>query len=190
VSDGTRPVARPTREGAPVLPDPPPAPGRGRPPWSYVFFALALAAVSLALAVGALATGTTLGGGGGASEQDRQEALQAARDRTLTLTSYDFRRLDQDFATVLAASVPPFRDEYTETTTQLTPAFTQAEAVATSTVVGAGLESYAPERVVAVLAVDQQIATKGAQPRTERNRLRMTLVPSDQGWVVEKVERL
>ena len=189
MSDGTRPVVRPAREGAPVLPDPPPAPGRGRPPWSYVFFALGLAAVSLALAVGALATGTTVAGGG-ASEQDRQGALQAARDRTLALTSYDFRRLDQDFAAVLAASVPPFRDEYTETTAQLTPAFTQAEAVATSTVVGAGLESYAPERVVAVLAVDQQIATKGAQPRTERNRLRMTLVPSDQGWVVERVERL
>jgi Mce-associated membrane protein len=172
-----------------VLPDPPPAPERGRPPWSYVFFALGLAAVSLALAVGAVATGSTLGGGG-TSDEDRERALQAARDRTVALTSYDFRRLDQDFQAVLGASVPPFRDEYTSTIDQLKPAFTQAEAVATSTVVGAGLESYAPERAVAVLAVDQQIATKGAQPRTERNRLRMTLVPSDQGWVVERVERL
>ena len=43
---------------------------------------------------------------------------------------------------------------------------------------------------VAVVAVDQVIRTRGAQPRTERNRLRMTLVRPDATWLVERVERL
>ena len=56
--------------------------------------------------------------------------------------------------------------------------------------VAAGLESFDSDRAVAVVAVDQQISAKGAQSRTERNRLRMTLVRGDGTWLVQKVERL
>lgn len=193
-SPASEPAA--TKPAAPRPPSSQPAAGaatapvraeRSRPPWSYVFGALALAALSLALAVGALATGTTVGGGGDA---DRKAALEAARQRTQALTSYDFRRLDQDFAGVLATSTGPFKEEYTKATAQLGQGFAAAEAVATAQVLAAGLESFEGDRAVAVVAVDQQITAKGAQPRTERNRLRMTLVRSEGAWLVEKVERL
>lgn len=163
-----------------------PSPARERPPWSYVFAALGLAAVSLALALGAIISGSSLGGGDG----DRDEALDAARQRTVALTSYDFRRLDQDFTAVLDTSTGPFSEEYAKATGELRESFTASETVATSTVLAAGLESFGAGRAVAVVAVDQVLASKGAQPRTERNRLRMTLVEADGTWLVEMVERL
>ncbi len=182
--------ARPDRASSASLPPPPPeiASGtrtRSRPPWSYVYAALGLAALALALAVGALAT---VGGGG--SEQDRKGALEATRERTLALTSYDYRKLDEDFSGVLATSTGSFSQEYAKATADLRASFTAAESVATSQVVAAGLESFESDRAVAVVAVDQQIAAKGAQARVERNRLRMTLVRGKDTWLVEKVERL
>jgi len=108
-------------------------------------------------------------------------ALEAARARTATLTSYDHRTLDADFAAVLATATGEFAREYRATTEQLRPTFLRTRAVAAAEVVAAGLESVqapadGPQRAVAVVAVDQVITTAGAPPRTERNRLRMALV--------------
>lgn len=151
--------------------------------------ALGLAVVSLAVAVGVLLVGPA--GSGTDTEAARRSALEAARERTLALTSYDYRQLEENFAGVLATATGQFATDYQDTTAQLRPTFTDAQAVASATVVAAGLESFEPDdRAVAVIAVDQVIATKDAPPRTERNRLRMTLVRPADTWLVERVERL
>jgi len=153
-----------------------------------VVVALGLAVVSLAVAVGVLLVGPA--GSGTDTEAARRSALEAARERTLALTSYDYRQLEESFASVLATATGQFATDYQDTTAQLRPTFTDAQAVASATVVAAGLESFAPDRAVAVIAVDQVISTKDAPPRTERNRLRMTLVRPADTWLVERVERL
>ncbi len=161
------------------------------PPWSVVVVALAVALVSLAVAAASLLL--SRGAGTGAADTgaaDRDSALAAARERTEDLTSYDFTTLDADTKAVLATATGEFAKDYAATSAQLRPTFTSRQAVATAKVVGAGLESVQADRVVAVLAVDQVIMTRGAAPRTERNRLRMTLVRPDGTWLVERVERL
>lgn len=169
------------------LPAPPPAaPRDARPSWTVVALALSAAVVGSAFGLYSL----LFGGGGEDLERDRASALEAARERTVVITSYDHRRLDADFAAVLERAVGPFEDDYAKTTEMLEPTFTSQQAVATGTVVAAGLESADADSAVAVVAVDQVITTKGAAPRTERNRLRMTLVRPDGTWLVERVERL
>ena len=128
-------------------------------------------------------------------ERARASALEAARERTVALTSYDHRRLDEDFAAVLETATGDFAQEYRRTTAQLRDAFVQQRAVAEAQVVAVGLESAdvdgnGPDRAVAVVAVDQVIRTAGAAPRTERNRLRMELVRREGTWLVQRVERL
>lgn len=96
---------------------------------------------------------------------------------------------------MLETATGEFRAEYQRTTSQLRATFQRTQAVATGEVVAAGLESAdvdgdGPDRAVAVVAVDQVIATAGAPPRTERNRLRMGLVRRGDSWLVERVERL
>ena len=147
---------------------------RARPPWSFVLVATGLALVSLLLASTALLLGGDAGEGDG--EQDRASALSAARERTARLTSYDFRTLDADFAAVLTTATGDFDRDFLATSEQLRPIFVAQQAVATANVVGAGLESSGSDRAVAVVAVDQVISASGAAPRTERNRLRMTLI--------------
>ena len=179
------------------LPEPPPPPSpvarpRTGAPWPVVAVALAVAIVSLAVAAGAL-----LSRGDSTTEVDalRTSALEAARERTTRLTSYDHRTLDADTAAVLETATGEFADDYRSTTAQLSETFRTTQAVAKGTVVGAGLESLerpadGPVVAVVVVAVDQVITTKGAAPRTERNRLRMELVRPEDVWLVSSVERL
>lgn len=164
---------------------------QARPPWAVVAVALAVAAVSLAIAAAAL----LLSPRGESADATRTSALAAAAERAEALTTYDHRTLDASFASVLETATGEFAAEYRTTTEQLRPTFTRSRAVAVGEVVAAGieadeLEGDGAERVVAVLAVDQVITTSGAPARTERNRIRMTLVRSDDTWLVEKVQRL
>ena len=156
-----------------------------------VVVALAMAAVSLAVAAVALLVRP----GGDQADDTRASALAAATERAETLTTYDHRTLDASFASVLETATGEFEADYKKTTEQLRPTFTQTKAVAAGEVVAAGIETAElegddPDRVVVVLAVDQVITTSGAPARTERNRIRMTLVRPDGTWLVEKVQRL
>lgn len=156
-----------------------------RPSWAVVAVALSVAVVALGVALYAL-----LLGGGPSDDEVRESALEAARERTVVITSYDHRTLDATFMQVLDLAVGSFRTDYATTTEQLRATFTSQQAVAVGRVVAVGLESAQEDRAVAVVAVDQVITTKDAAPRTERNRLRMTLVRPDGTWLVERVERL
>ena len=154
--------------------------------------ALAVAVVSLGVALASLLLGDPAAD---RAERARESALQAARERTTTLTSYDHRRLDEDFAAVLETATGEFKAEYEKTTMQLKSAFVQQRAVAVAEVVAAGLEEAdvdgeGDDTAVAVVAVDQVIKTAGQPPRTERNRLRMELVRPDGTWLVTRVQRL
>lgn len=164
-------------------------------PWLVVVLALIFGLLCLAVAGAVL--WTERGGDGGVDDaaQVRASALEAARERTVALTSYDHRTLDEDVAAVLSTATGAFEQEYTSTVEQLRETFVSSQVVATSEVKAAGLEGEVAdteqgERAVVVLAVDQVIATAGAEPRTETNRLRMTLVRPQDTWLVEAVERL
>jgi Mce-associated membrane protein len=157
-----------------------------------VSIAVALASVTVAGVVLVTQPRTAGAPAGGSEAELRRAALDAARAATVSLTSYDHRTLDEDFGRVSAIAVGDFAKEYAETSAALRPTLEQTQAVATSQVPAVGIEELQtdPVRVVAVVAVDQVIRTAGAEPRTELNRLRMTLVRPDQTWLVERVQRL
>lgn len=187
----------------PALPPPLAArrPRRTGAPWLVVVLSIVFGLLCLATAAAVLVTERSGSGEEAVSEQvgelvaERASALEAARERTVAITSYDHRTLDADVQGVLATATGEFETEYTETVQSLRETFVQTQAVATGTVVAAGLEgevvdSEQGERAVVVVAVDQVISTTGAAPRTERNRLRMQLVRPEDTWLVAGVERL
>ena len=156
-----------------------------RPPWSVVALALALAILGLVTAVVVLVRS-----GGDGLNKDQQSALDAARERSVALTSYGFTTLDADVARVLATAADPFKQQYADTTAKLRTTFVQQQAVAKGTVVAAGLQSAAGDQAVAIVAVDQLIDTSSQKGRKVSSRLRMTLVHRDGRWLVERVEQL
>jgi hypothetical protein len=154
--------------------------------------ALAAVAVAAAILLTSGTAGTPAAPVGAADAELRRSALDAARAATVSITSYDHSKLDEDFGRVRAVAVGDFAKEYEESTAKLRPALEQSQAVATGEVPAAGIEELTtdPVRAVVVVAVDQVIRTADAAPRTELNRLRMTLVRPEQTWLIEKVQRL
>lgn len=122
----------------------------------------------------------------------RQQGTLAARDAARLLFSYDYNRLDQDFAAGLAVTTGPFRDQYQKTTsTVVKPVAQQYQAVVKAEVREAGVVQASPDRVVVVVFVNQTTtSTRVTGPRVDQSRVRMTLKNQGGKWLVEQVDAL
>jgi hypothetical protein len=100
--------------------------------------ALAAVAVAAAILLTSGTAGTPAAPVGAADAELRRSALDAARAATVSITSYDHSKLDEDFGRVRAVAVGDFAKEYEESTAKLRPALEQSQAVATAAVPGAG----------------------------------------------------
>jgi Mce-associated membrane protein len=121
--------------------------------------------------------------------QRREDALAAARQYAVDLTTYDFSNVDADFQRFARHGTREFQKTYAATIAAARPAILQAQSRAIGTVVGAGLESYADGRASVLLAVDQAVRS-AAKPGTQvdRNRIRITLLRAGDGWLVSAVK--
>lgn len=130
----------------------------------------------------------------------RVQALAAAQKAAPVVLSYDYRRLDQDFAAARGHLTGSFRDEYRRTTsTVVAPTAKKYHGVVKATVVkppgggepAASVVSASPDRAVVLLFVNQ--VTKSTQvsgSRVDMNRVRMTLTRTSDGWKVSAVDAL
>ncbi|MDG9719726.1 hypothetical protein [Streptomyces sp. DH24] len=176
----------------------------GRPPGPVAWLRGRLPAVVLSLVlVLALAAVAVLGrqyGQGRRAEAARGEALAAARKAAPVVLSYDYRRLDRDFARARGHLTGKFRDEYGKTTKSVVaPTAEKYRGVVKATVVAppgggspaASVVSASPDRVVVLLFVNQ--VTKSTQvsgSRLDLNRVRMTMSRTSEGWKVSAVDAL
>ncbi|MER5226113.1 hypothetical protein [Streptomyces flaveus] len=134
------------------------------------------------------------------AEQARGQALTAARKAAPVVLSYDYRRLDRDFAAARAHLTGDFRDEYGKTTkTVVGPTARKYEGVVKATVVepadggtpAASVVSASPDKAVVLLFVNQVTrSTQVSGPRVDLNRVRMTLDRTSEGWKVSTVDAL
>ncbi|MDN3296563.1 hypothetical protein QWM81_21425 [Streptomyces ficellus] len=137
---------------------------------------------------------------GRAADRARAQAAEAARKAAPVVLSYDYRRLDRDFAAARAHLTGSFRDEYRRTTTSVVaPTARKYQGVVKATVVkppGGGdpavsVVSASPNRAVVLLFVNQvTTSTQVSGPRVDLNRVRMTLTLTSDGWKVSAVDAL
>ncbi|NUK09082.1 hypothetical protein HRW18_13915 [Streptomyces lunaelactis] len=130
----------------------------------------------------------------------RVRALAAARKAAPVVLSYDYRRLEKDFAAARAHLTGSFRDEYRRTTTAVVaPTAKKYQGVVRATVVkppgggvpAASVVSASPDRAVVLLFVNQVTrSTQIAGDRVDLNRVRMTLTLTSEGWKVSAVDAL
>ncbi len=130
----------------------------------------------------------------------RVEAVAAARKAVPLVLSYDYRRLDRDFAAARGHLTGAFREEYKKTTTTVVaPTAEKYQGVVKATIAapqGGGapavsVVSASPDKVVVLLFVNQ--VTKSTQvsgSRLDMNRVRMTLTRTSDGWKVSNVDAL
>lgn len=150
---------------------------------------LVLAVAVLAVGVGALYQQARTAH---LTEQARAAAMDAARSHAEEILSYDYRTLDHDIAQAKADTTGELRKEYANLTSKLvSPKAKKHKVVVRADVVGTAVVTASPERVVALLFVNQSTRSdllKG--PRIDQNRVRMTLTKVDGQWLAAKLAAL
>lgn len=126
------------------------------------------------------------------TDTSRQDGLAAARDAARLLFSYDHSRLEDDFEAGLAVTTGDFREEYERTTREVVqPVAEQYDAAVEAVVVEAGVVEADPDRVVAVVFLNQTTtSTRVEGPKIDQSRVRMVLRDVDGRWLVERVNAL
>ncbi|MFF3325330.1 hypothetical protein [Streptomyces sp. NPDC002889] len=130
----------------------------------------------------------------------RVQALAAAQQAAPSVLSYDYRRLERDFAAARGHLTGSFRDEYGRTTKAVVaPTAAKYHGVVKATVVkppaggapAASVVSASADKAVVLLFVNQvTTSTQVTGPRVDLNRVRMTMTRTSDGWKVSAVDAL
>jgi Mce-associated membrane protein len=126
------------------------------------------------------------------TETARTAAQTAAESDVVDVLSYDYRHLDRDFARARSHLTGKFVADYT-TTTQHTvrPLAPQVHAVVKATVASSSVVRASENQVVVLLFVNQTTtSTRLDAPRTDLNRVRLTMTHVGGAWKVSKVAAL
>jgi Mce-associated membrane protein len=123
---------------------------------------------------------------------DRTSAVATARTDARNVASYDYRHLHQDFTRVEHEATPAFRRSFVQSSGGLTKVLLQYHATASATVLSAGLVSLTSSKAVVILFVNQTVANTAQKggPTTDNSRIRVTLVRSGSGWLLDKLSLL
>lgn len=116
-------------------------------------------------------------------------ALSAARAFTLTLTTIDPNRIDQNFTDVINGATGDFKQMYAAAGTQLRRTLVENKATATGTVIDAAVKSATKEKVEVILFVDQSVRNSASPaPQLDRSRVTVTMQHVDGRWLASKVD--
>ena len=162
--------------------------GTGRRP-DWVLLVAGVVTLALVLTAGLVALRARTAA---RTETARTAAQAAAESDVVDLLSYDYRHLDRDFARARAHLTGKFVADYT-TTTQHTvrPLAPQVHAVVKATVASSSVVRASENKVVVLLFVNQTTtSTRLDAPRTDLNRVRLTMTHVGGAWKVSKVAAL
>lgn len=126
-------------------------------------------------------------------EAARGQAQAAAESAAVTVLSYDYRRLDRDFARAKDLLTGPFADDYATTTESVVrPSAEEVKAVVTAEVAASSVvRAPSDRRVVVLLFVNQTTtSTRVDGPKIDLNRVRMTMTRVGQQWRVSGIDAL
>ncbi|RJQ79764.1 hypothetical protein D5S17_10050 [Pseudonocardiaceae bacterium YIM PH 21723] len=151
-----------------------------------------LIAVTVAL-VGSLTAAVLFGIGyqsRSSVESASNSALATARSYAVTVTSYDYQHLDQNFADVLGGATGNFKNQYGGASSALKELIVAAKSTAKGSVAEAAVKSASTDRVSVLLFVDQVVTNEATkdQPRIDKNRVSMTLEKVGDRWLVSELE--
>lgn len=117
------------------------------------------------------------------------QALAAAENYTIALTSIDPNAIDKNFAEVLDGATGDFKHLYAESSEQLRRLLIENKAAAHGTVIEAAVKSATKNRVEVMLFVDQSVSNKAAPgPQLDRSRIVLTMEKVDGRWLASKVD--
>ena len=116
-------------------------------------------------------------------------ATSAASDIAVSMTSYDHRTVDHDFAWVQGDGTASFQRTYAKSTEPIRRLVEQTQAHAEGTVTDAAGTADDPTHVTVLLFVDQALRHQGdRKAEIDSSRVVMSMVLQDGRWLVDDVE--
>ncbi len=117
-----------------------------------------------------------------------RQALAAAQQYAVVLTSVDAGKLDENFTAVLGGATGEFKQMYSESSSQLKQALIDNKARADGKVIAAGIKSATKDKVEVMLFLDQSVTNAlNPEPRLDRNRIIITMEKVDGRWLASDV---
>jgi Mce-associated membrane protein len=123
------------------------------------------------------------------SASARDAGLDAATKLTQQVLSYKWSTIDQDVKNAEAVLAPGFRREYAKTMSGVRAQTVKNQVTLTADIAAASVVSATPQKVVALVFVDQQTTAKGTNnTRVDQNRVLVTLTRGAGEWRVSKMD--
>lgn len=153
---------------------------------------LIVAVVVLALLATALATLLTVGFFSWKHQRDLQSArtsvVKAARQFAVQFGTYDYQKLDQEFAAVATHLTPDFRANYLKSSRGLKATIVQYKGKSVASVAGIGVTSAGESKASVVVFLDQTVTnTQSTVPTVDRNRLLIQLERHHGAWQIKAI---
>jgi Mce-associated membrane protein len=119
----------------------------------------------------------------------RVDSVQAARDSTIAMLSYQPDKVDQQLAVARNLLTGPFRDSYTSLTHEVViPGAKEKQISATASVPAAASVSGNRHHAVALLFVNQTVVMGTDAPTDAASSVRVTLDKIDGHWLISEFE--
>lgn len=119
-------------------------------------------------------------------EDLRTSALDAATQYTVDLATYDYEQPNANLDTVVAQSTSEFGAKYRGVASDLQSILAEGKGTAKGAVRYAGLVSLDDEKTVVAVFLDQEVHNVMVpEGRTDASRMVITLVRSDDRWLLD-----
>jgi hypothetical protein len=121
----------------------------------------------------------------------QQQALSYSCRLTAQAFSFDYRRLDAQFAAIEPTLTGGFADQFRQTAAQIRPLATKQHAVTVATVSDAAVESGSDDTVSVLLYLDQAVSSDSlSAPSLDRSRVRVQMQRDSNTWLIAAVSVL
>ena len=121
-------------------------------------------------------------------EDAEQDATSAASRIAVSMTSYDHRTLEEDFAWIEQDGTGDFEATFSESTEPIRRLIERTEARAEGTVTEAAGDAEDVDHVTVVLFVDQRLRRAGdRRDAVDSSRVVMEMVREGDAWLVDSV---
>lgn len=154
--------------------------------WPRVLVFAVIPAVALLLAAGSAFLRWQLTWDAG-SDTARSESVEAAKEITVEMLSYDPETVEQHLNEALGRLTGNFLDSYTTlVNTRVIPIATTQRVTATAEVPAAGVVSASPDRAEVVLYLNQYVTVGDQAPQKTASTVRATMVREDGKWLMSE----
>jgi Mce-associated membrane protein len=121
-------------------------------------------------------------------EVAHRSAVEAASEAADEIVSTSYKNYDEQVDQAVSKMTDGFANQYRQTAEDVRPEFVEAKKEVQVEVAAAGVVRASPSQVEALLFLNQYVSSDGKETAYTPYRALVTVVDTDQGWLVSNIE--